>query len=134
MLKLLKAIFLGDTPQEVSGPTVYPHIKGDGEFSFDIVGESHYQRSLEAICGGKTPEGREHYCIARLVPEPHNPHDRNAIAVYINSAKAGYISRQLAPRMSKSMNGQVVTVDAVIVGGWRCGNGDEGHFGVKLDL
>lgn len=134
MLKLLKVLFLGDTSQKATGPDQQPHIKGSGNFSFDIVGESHYQSALERICGGKSEEGSEYYCLAQLVPEPHNPHDRNAIAAYINSAKVGYISRQMAARMSKAMNGQVVTVDAVIVGGWQRTNGDEGHFGVKLDL
>lgn len=115
-------------------PDLYIQIEGDGDFEFDIVGESHYQDALSEICGGKATNGHERYCVAYLLPEPENPYDSNAIAVYINKLQVGYIDRQSARRMSKSMSGQVVTVDAVIVGGWRHTNGDQGAFGVKLDL
>lgn len=115
-------------------PDRYVQIEGNGEFSFEIVGESHYQDALEAICGGKTKNSIERYCVAYLLPEPDNPYDRNAVAVYINGLQVGYIDRQSARHMSKAMNGRVTTLDAVIVGGWRRMNGDEGSFGVKLDL
>lgn len=115
-------------------PELYVQIEGDGAFEFEIVGESHYQTALAVICGGKTENGHERYCVAYLIPEPDNPHDPNAILVEINGLQVGYIDKHSAPRMSKAMNGETVTIDAVIVGGWIRDDGSEGHFGVKLDL
>ena len=34
--------------------------------------------------------------VAVLVPEPGNPHDHNAIAVFVNGLLAGYLSREIA--------------------------------------
>lgn len=114
-------------------PDAHTQLEGEGDFDFEIVGESHYQDALDTICGGKTVDGHEHYCVAYLVPEPTNPHDRNAIAVHIDNLKVGHIPASLAPRMAAAMQGRTVTVDALIAGGWRQDN-DEGYYGVRLDL
>ena len=53
----------------------------------DVVGESHYQAELEAIVGGKSEAACEVEKWAHLVPEPENPYDRNAVAVYIEGRK-----------------------------------------------
>ena len=39
----------------------------------------------------------------RLEPEPDNPHDSNAIAVYAGPAKIGYIARDNAAWMARAM-------------------------------
>lgn len=59
-----------------------------------VVGESYYQDALRAtgrVCsaGG---EGRPAFTAA-LVPEPENPYDSNAIAVYSPRGKIGHLSR-----------------------------------------
>lgn len=62
-----------------------------------VVGESHYQealRSTSRICS-VGPEGRPTFTAA-LVPEPENPYDSNAIAVYAPEGKLGYFSRESA--------------------------------------
>lgn len=134
------------TPMGVRSGSSFPkqgrrehRIHGDGEFSFDIVGESYYQSNLLTIAGPKTEDGVEIECTARLVPEPDNPHDKNAVSVQINGLKVGHLSRVDALSWNiaaerQGMHGDVVEVDAIIVGGWKRANGDEGHFGVKLDL
>ena len=114
-------------------PAAYARLEGDGEYEFDIVGESFYQDALGQICGGKLPEGQDHECVAYLVPEPENPHDANAAAVYIDNLKVGHIAAVIAPRISKALAGRIATVDAMIIGGWISDRGD-GHYGVKLDL
>lgn len=103
----------------------------------EIVGESHYQHALADICGGKTPEGHLFACRAELRPEPDNPHDSNAVAVFIQDHKVGYLPKQSAKRYGKAFGAASVSCAAQIVGGWRRREGrtwDEGHFGVELDL
>lgn len=113
------------------------HMEGDGDFAFDVVGEANYQDAIDVIVGGKTEDGHEHECLALLVREPENRHDRNAIAVFIDSRKVGYVPRREAAAMSKLLDRkghQSFTADALIVGGWSQGRRGEGHYGVKLDL
>jgi hypothetical protein len=70
-------------------------IRHPGTFNVEAVGESHYQAALRAICGkGKV----RHPCIADLVLEDDNAHDNQAVAVKINGATVGYLSRNNARR------------------------------------
>lgn len=115
------------------------HIRGNREFDCEVVGESHYQKALERIAGGRSDDGAEHDCIAVLVPEPQNKHDRNAIRVDIDGMTVGYLSRSDARDLGKVLRGKglggaILTVNAMIVGGWDRGGGDRGHFGVRLDI
>lgn len=38
---------------------------------------------------------------ARFVPEPDNPHDQKAVAVYLGAGKIGYVPRQQAPAVQR---------------------------------
>lgn len=112
---------------------------GDGRYRLGIVGESHYQRELLRICGGRTNEGVERLTDAVLSTEDNNRADRNAIRVTINGLTVGYLPRQDAflyrdrIRLG-SLPARPVQGKAKIRGGWDRGNGDIGHFGVWLDL
>lgn len=109
----------------------------DPRLAHEIRGESHYQDALSEICGGKTPDGHLHECQAELRPEPDNPHDPNAVAVFIADNKVGYLPRLSAKRYGKVFGTASVSCPAKIVGGWRRREGrswDEGSFGVELDL
>lgn len=115
---------------------VAPHMEGDGSFGFDVVGEGSYQDALDFIAGGKTKKGHEIERLATLIREPHNPHDKNAIAVIIDGRKVGYIARTEAKVMATMIDQRgysQLTADAMIVGGWTDSKG-EGYYGVKLDL
>ncbi len=121
------------------GANVVGRIKGPQTYSFDIVGESHYQQALESICGGRTDESREKRVTATLTYEDDNPHDNNAIRVDIDGEIVGYLNRELARNYRKMMKeaghpGLKSKCGAMIVGGWDRGDGDTGYFGVKLDL
>jgi hypothetical protein len=62
-----------------------------------VVGESHCQDALRAtreVCDGEF-EGRPAFTAA-LVPEPGNPYDENAIAVWGPRGRLGYLSRESA--------------------------------------
>lgn len=111
---------------------------GDGD-EFDIVGESHYQRHLDRICGGKTDDGHDLDCTAYLVPEPSNRYDKNAVRVVIERETVGYLTRDNALRYHECLEalghpGAVVKCEARIVGGWRRGRKESGQYGVKLDF
>jgi hypothetical protein len=60
-----------------------------------VVGESHNQDVLRALAGKLGSDG---VFTARLVPEPHNPHDANAVAICVDGdlAKVGYLAREVA--------------------------------------
>jgi hypothetical protein len=133
LLQLKRMLFSGVPPGS------YGHWDGNGEFAFEIVGESHYQKALELAAGGRAPESVRVRKRAMLVPEPDNPHDENAVRVDIDYRRVGYLSREDAIEYNrrlfkKGLAGKAMTVDAIIVGGWDRGDGARGHFGVRLDL
>ncbi len=128
---------LWKTPRQQS-PIRYV-IVGSGDYEFDIVGEAHYQDTLDRICGGKTDGGHELEVEAMLVEEPTNPHDQNAVRVTIQGQTVGYLARPDAEEYRHYLRyagyaGQIVRAKAVIVGGWDRGGRGSGHYGVRLDI
>lgn len=111
-----------------------------GEIPVKVVGESHYPESFTALCD--TPE----YvvgtymtdAVATLVKEPSNPFDANAVAVYVEGLKVGYLSREDAVTYGGLIediesSGFCATCNARIRGG-RSNPDDVGLWGVTLDL
>ena len=120
-------------------PEQLVEIDGAGDFEMDIVGESYYQDALNKITGGKTKGGHRMEVHAILLHNDENPHDNKAIAVTIEGELVGHLDRFLARYFRKRMieagfEGHPAVCKALIVGGWDRGGGDEGHYGVKLDL
>lgn len=120
-------------------------MKGNGTFSLNIVGESYRQQSLQSLAGQKIAGGHDIDCLAGILLDERNPHDKNAVAVFIVHASGkithvGFLARKMAVEYRKSLEqvgGQNPTgmlCRAKIVGGWNDGGGDEGLYGVKLDL
>ncbi|MGH6875935.1 MAG: hypothetical protein ACREHV_01010 [Rhizomicrobium sp.] len=111
-------------------------IAGDGKFRFPVVGESHHQEALERIAGGRTKEGVNHYCAALVTPQPDNPYDPGAVAVYLRGVEVGFLDRNVAPEFAAALAAggfASAAAQAVIVGGWDGGRNDKGLFGVYLD-
>ncbi len=113
-------------------------VDGPRKFALDIVGESHYQPELNKLAGGKTEEGHKLEQEALLILEDDNAYDKMAVAVSIGGDIVGYLDKKTA----RSYRQQIKTagfpdaasvVASRIVGGW-LRDGDEGHYGVKLDL
>jgi len=98
----------------------------------DVVGESHYQRELEEISGGRTEDGVDLSVNAELVPQDDNPHDQNAVAVQVNGKIVGFLPREQAAAYRSAGRGREKH-GARIVGGWNRGKEDRGSFGVRLD-
>ena len=57
------------------------------EYLVDVVGESHYQSALAAICGPRSEVGEYREVTARLMLEDNNQYDANAVAVQIDGRK-----------------------------------------------
>jgi HIRAN domain len=124
----------GSTPTGQPTPVILP-----GGIEVGVVGESHYQDALTAIAGGKRPDGANLQTQAALVFEPTNPYDPDAVAVYVDGHKVGYLPRPAAQAYGPvgrqlAAQQQYGVCRAVIVGGWVREDGDTGHFGVTLDL
>jgi len=111
-------------------------VNGPGTFRYGVVGESQYNAALRRILrdrGYELAAGGEHKCDAILVREPDNQYDPNAVAVFIEGHKVGYIPRLDAEDMAESLDelegrGQRACLAAEI--GW----GDPAVIGVRLDL
>lgn len=120
------------------GSDLDPLVLPGGE-TVQVVGESYYQDALDAICGGKCEEGHQLMCQAELRPEPNNEYDRRAVGVYVEGRKVGHLSREDAARRQSELlalrsRGKRPVCGALISGGWFRGAGDEGHYGIRLDL
>ena len=110
-----------------------------GEFSWDVVGESHYQDALDRTCGGRTEEGHKKIVHALVVPETGNPHDAWAVAIHLDEGMVGHLSRGDARRYRLAIarmgfSGVAFKVPARIAGGWKRSETDQGNYGVKLDI
>jgi hypothetical protein len=107
-----------------------------GDIRVEVVGESHYQPAIRAACNWKPGTDTLFHCTAELVPEPTNPHDRNAIKVTINCACVGYLSRQdavtLGPAIRAAIKHQGNGACRAVIAGHA--NGDTDNLGVFLHL
>ena len=81
-------------------------------------------------------------CNVALVPEPSNPHDPDAVAVFILQGKVGpralvgYLPANMAPLFKRSLLNtgyEAASCRAKIVGGGNRGRRDQGSFGIRLD-
>ena len=72
----------------------------EGREDLEIVGEASYQDSLWRVVGDRSsPNDRvrmEVYAV--LVAETDNPYDANAVSVWVQGLKVGYLSRDDARR------------------------------------
>lgn len=114
----------------------------------EIVGTAPYQAALEAIAGDTPESALELEKWAHLIPEPDNPWDRNAVAVYIDARKIGYLPRESSAAYAALLT-QLWTTSraravcrAVVTGGWykvttpagSVAEVDDEQFGAKLAL
>jgi hypothetical protein len=110
----------------------------NGDEDLEVVGESNYQPALWAICGKSSGERVRHHITAVLVPEPHNIHDSNAVAVYIGNNLVGYLDRQTAALYAPAVqrlraeHSAYIGLNGVIVGGGYYDDGP-GRLGVWLE-
>lgn len=105
-----------------------------------VVGESHYQSTLEKFAGGRTEHGVVvRRVMASLKREPSNNWDRNAVQVLVGGQLVGYLPRTVAKQFGPILlgmegQGEPATCRAQLTGGWDRGPADSGSIGIVLDV
>lgn len=111
-----------------------PNESGLKKEDFRIAGVQHYgnnisklmkmnpnwEKSAEELIAGNQIKVYEHTYIqspVKLVPEPSNPHDKNAIMVQIAGQKVGYFYRTDTDLVRSILNRNVKYISAHIKGG-----------------
>jgi hypothetical protein len=113
---------------------------GRGWSSVDVVGESHYAKSIRGLLGADlTADGAEVVTTAQLLPEPHNTFDRLAVGVWAGSRQLGHLSREDAPRYAPVLSALVARgwapqVSARIWAAQWSGFGADGGFSASVRL
>lgn len=94
-----------------------------GFHDLEVVGESHYQDALWRVVGARTTDRVRAEVEAVLVAESDNVYDPNAISVWIDGMKIGYLSRDDAEVYRPGLlalqarEGRSIGLRGVIVGG-----------------
>jgi hypothetical protein len=110
-----------------------------GHKDLEVVGESYRQANLWRVVGGRhRPEVhvRMNVC-AMLLAEDSNPHDPNAVSVWIDGLMVGYLPRDQARTLRPGLlavqgrEGKPIALEGVIVGGGMRDDGP-GRLGVFL--
>jgi len=101
---------------------------------------------LNTKVAGVTYEGRQDLIVqlstsdpCRLVPEPTNPYDENAIAVHVAHGgevwHIGFVPREIAAQIAGHLEGESLMCKiAEITGGFEFDNGDVAPLGVRLRI
>lgn len=126
----------GSSKKKISASTEWP---ASGDYDFEVVGESNYQKTLRRIAGDHGSKSARVECKAEIIPENNNPYDSKAVAVKIENQLVGYLARDEARMFrrrlgQKGLSGKTTTCAAIVVGGGTRNNGEILFYGVKLDL
>ena len=117
-----------------------PFIQGPGEYHINVAGESFYPDAFAALVGPRREEAVQIAARAQLTLQDDNVHDKHAVMVTIDGHPVGHLSREHARAFRRSVRYGPLAVHeqfecaALICGGWDRGDGNAGHFGVRLDL
>ncbi|WP_440966112.1 HIRAN domain-containing protein [Massilia sp. GER05] len=117
-----------------------PFIKGPGLYLVNVAGESFYPESFIALAGPRRPEGVQIETRAQLTLQDDNEYDKLAVQVTISGYQVGHLPKDAARAFRRTVRYGPLSVyetfecAAIICGGWDTGNGNVGHFGVRLDL
>jgi hypothetical protein len=99
-----------------------------------IVGIQHRRNDVEAFCQAvhSAERGGQLYGV-NLRPEPHNTHDRNAIAVdgFAGGRKwhVGYLDRNTAEEINRDLLSKGVPIDGELYAIWIA---DDGYIEIKV--
>lgn len=114
---------------------VIPRIDGPGRFDVEVVGESHYRSNFEAVLGQLAYTEQEMVGDAMLRLDDANPHDPQAVGVWVQGRQLGHLSRTMARSFRQALQrdgfGQL---REVAVGCRVYAGGAEGLFSVSVDL
>lgn len=110
-----------------------------GEFDFEVVGESFYQKAIKKIAGDHGDDPAQIETTALIVPDDQNPHDEKAVRIDIDGMTVGHMIRQDARSFrrrlaSKKLGPAITSCHALIVGGYKMKDGTRASYGVQLDI
>jgi hypothetical protein len=111
----------------------------EGREDLEVVGESYHQADLWRVVGGRQrPEADVRVDVyAMLLAEDGNPHDPNAVSVWIDGLMVGYLPRDQARTLRPGLlavqerEGKPIALQGVIAGGGMRDDGP-GRIGVFL--
>ncbi len=108
-----------------------------GDRLLNVAGESHYQEALRELACDAAGEEVRVECTAVLATEPDNPHDPNAVTVWIDAHLVGYLPRAEAVAYGLLVReieerGRAAACEAMIAG--RGTPGGTSNLGVFLRL
>lgn len=99
----------------------------------EISGESFYHDAIIDVIGEPTEDGYDVTVNGRLVRDPTNKYDSNAIKCLIKERHVGHVNREDAEDISHYMDSHNITeilVSCEVTGGWSRGKNDSGFFGI----
>ena len=111
----------------------------DEGVELDVVGESHCHADLAGLMAAlrDDPDATEARTAARLVREPQNPYDRNAVRVEIHGKLVGHLSGEdaedIQPWLKRMARRSRSTYVLACLGGGRVTDGVVGPIGVTLE-
>lgn len=73
----------------------------EGAIEVQVAGESFHLETVRAAAWSASPSLGS--LIAVLRPEPANPHDRHAVAVYVQDGHVGYLPADIAARVQSAL-------------------------------
>jgi hypothetical protein len=112
-----------------------PKIIGRGQFSLEVVGESHYREALATLLGKQANTRNILQCVALLKLDDASRFDPNAVAVYIGRQQVGHLSRADAPAYRRWLRNKNLTHHRAMLADAHVYGGDErGLFSVRLDV
>jgi hypothetical protein len=110
--------------------------KGDGKFLYKVGGAAQHQEHLVSLVGEHRKGGVEQQVEADMLMENDNPENSKAVAVVIGGLRVGYVDRDMALKLRRQHNDEVLFIrcQALINGGWLMPDGRKKDFLVHLDL
>lgn len=113
-------------------------LKYSGEPKYEIVGESQRQSTIQEIVGETYDDGVYWHVVAQLCFVEDNPHDTNAVGVFIEGRHVGYIPAADASRVRSEISAanpdeRPVICKSMIRGGFKKGN-KRADYGVTIGL
>jgi hypothetical protein len=104
-------------------------------------------RTIVTKVAGVTFEGRQDVIArlrgnepCRIVPEPNNPHDPNALAVHVavepgEVKHVGFVPRELAAQVAPHLEGEAIMVRLLeITGGFETRYGETAAYGLRIAI
>lgn len=125
------ALYIVNRNKSQVSSDVNPRMNTTHSYTYNIVGEESYQSNIAKIAGKKEIHSKFFEIPAKVISEPNNKFDPNAIKVEINGYTVGYLPKDEARKLSGKKIKKVVP--AVINGGWH-DEKSEGSYGVKLAI